>query len=153
MSIGSISWTWTTYQYDLFSIKQMILLLTHIFGIGKSSNETCLQSNWLVYFLFNNNAVGRVFAVSILISAYEWRLTLLVCLVHTTLMLAFGLWPLDKPKWSFFVIGGQLNSTLEFLIRYVLSAFAQLFTFFFYKDDFIEDPTLARFRFIRYWTV
>ena len=68
-------------------------------------------------------------------------------------MLAFGLWPLDKPKWSFFVIGGQLNSTLEFLIRYVLSAFAQLFTFFFYKDDFIEDPTLARFRFIRYWTV
>jgi hypothetical protein len=74
-------------------------------------------------------------------------------LTHIILMGAFRLWPLDKPKWSFFVVGGQLNGTVEFLVRYVLSAFAQLFTFFFYKDDFIEDPGLARFRFILYWTV
>ena len=108
----------------------------------------------LISLTFFNLIVGRACAASLFISVYPWPLNTLVTItVHILLMKVLNLWPLDKPRWSPYVIGTKLSKIEEILIRFVLSAWAQLFTFFFYKDDFLENPELVRRRYIFYSAV
>ena len=84
----------------------------------------------LISLTFFNLIVGRACAASLFISVYPWPLyTLVTITVHILLMKVLNLWPLDKPRWSPYVIGTKLSKIEEILIRFVLSAWAQLFTF------------------------
>lgn len=138
LSVVSLTWTWTNYQYDHFGIEKIFVLFIHLFVVGK------FDERWIFIvdsFKINNNfvnfLVARVLTLSLFASVFQWWI-LLFCLVHVAVMKTAALWPMHESLMNPFATADtQLSSIEKFFMRYVLPAVAQLFNFFFFKEDLL----------------